>query len=256
MADLKAKVASLFDEPACDKNQAKDAKAKKKGCSKPLQPGAAAGGCAYDGAMIALQPIVDVAHLVHAPLACLGNAWDNRHAASSGSKTYRLGFTTDLTNLDVINGAEKKLYKAIKQIVEEHAPPAVFVYSTCVTALIGDDLDAVCRHASEKFGLPVIPVNAPGFVGSKNLGNRLGGEALIDHVIGTVEPDIQTPTDINILGDYNLSGELWQVKPLLEKLGIRLHACITGDAAERDDLLASADHLGAQDGGALRHPLF
>lgn len=49
-----------------------------------------------------------------------------------------------------------------------------------------------------------------------------------------MEPDDAGPTDVNIIGEYNLSGELWQVKPLFEKLGIRLRACITGDARYRD----------------------
>jgi nitrogenase molybdenum-cofactor synthesis protein NifE len=228
---VNAKVAALFNEPGCDKNAAKDEKTRKKGCSKPLQPGAAAGGCAFDGAKIALQPITDVVHLVHGPLACEGNGWDNRHAASSGPALYRLGATTDITETDIVMGnGEKRLYRALREIIERYAPPAIFVYSTCVTALIGDDIDAVCRHATEKFATPCIPINAPGFVGSKNLGNKLAGEALLDHVIGTREPATSTPTDINILGEYNLSGELWQVKPLLEKLGIRLNACITGDA--------------------------
>jgi len=232
---LKAKIADVFDEPGCEKNQAKGQKERKKGCSKPLTPGAAAGGCAFDGAKIALQPITDVVHLVHGPLACEGNGWDNRHAASSGPTTYRRGFTTDVSEVDIVMGTgEKRLYRAIKEAITRHQPPAVFVYSTCVTALIGDDIDAVCKHASEKFGTPIIPVNAPGFVGAKNLGNKLAGEALLDHVIGTVEPDVQTPLDVNILGEYNLSGELWQVKPLLERLGIRLHACITGDARYRE----------------------
>jgi nitrogenase molybdenum-cofactor synthesis protein NifE len=228
---LQSKVADVFNEPACDKNQAKDEKARKKGCSKPLTPGAAAGGCAYDGAKIALQPITDVVHLVHGPLACEGNGWDNRHAAGSRSQLYRRSFTTDLSELDIVMGeGEKKLFRAIKLAVEAERPPAIFVYSTCVTAMIGDDIEAVCKRASEKFALPVIPVNAPGFVGSKNLGNKLAGETLVDHVIGTREPDVITPTDINILGEYNLAGELWQVKPLFEKLGIRIHACISGDA--------------------------
>jgi len=232
---LKAKIADIFDEPGCEKNQAKGQKERKKGCSKPLTPGAAAGGCAFDGAKIALQPITDVVHLVHGPLACEGNGWDNRHAASSGPTTYRRGFTTDVSEVDIVMGTgEKRLYRAIKEAITRHQPPAVFVYSTCVTALIGDDIDAVCKHASEKFGTPIIPVNAPGFVGAKNLGNKLAGEALLDHVIGTIEPDVQTPLDVNILGEYNLSGELWQVKPLLERLGIRLHACITGDARYRE----------------------
>lgn len=232
---LKEKVQELFNEPGCDKNQAKSASDRKKGCAtKGLTPGAAAGGCAYDGALIALQPITDVVHLVHGPIACLGNAWDNRHAASSGSQLYRMGFTTDMGELDVVYGGEKKLWKAIRDVIADRDPPAVFVYQTCVPALIGDDIEKVCEAATEKFGRPVVPVNAPGFVGSKNLGNKLGGEALLDYVIGTVEPDDAGPTDVNIIGEYNLSGELWQVKPLLEKLGIRLRACITGDATFRD----------------------
>ncbi|TPQ46198.1 nitrogenase molybdenum-cofactor biosynthesis protein NifE, partial [Prosthecomicrobium hirschii] len=217
---LQARIQDVFDEPACDKNQAKDAKAKKKGCSKPLTPGAAAGGCAFDGAKIALQPITDVAHLIHGPLACEGNSWDNRGAGSSGSDLWRRSFTTDLTELDIVMGqGERKLFRAVREIVERHAPPAVFVYATCVTALIGDDIEAVCRRAGERFGLPVVPVNAPGFVGSKNLGNKLAGEALLDHVIGTIEPDDVGPTDVNILGEFNLAGEFWMVKPLLDRLG-------------------------------------
>ena len=236
---LKARVADVFDEPACGHNRAKAAGERKKGCAKPLTPGAAAGGCAFDGAKIALQPIVDAAHLVHAPLACEGNGWDNRSAASSGPTLYRTGFTTDLTELDIVMGnGEKKLYRAIKQIAEDHDPPAIFVYTTCVPALIGDDVEAVCRFAAEKLGKPVIPVNAPGFVGSKNLGNKLAGEALLDHVIGTVEPDETTACDINILGDYNLSGELWQVTPLFDRLGIRILGSITGDARYRQVAMA------------------
>ena len=235
MADaLKDKIQDVFNEPACGHNVNKDEQQRKKGCAKPLTPGAAAGGCAFDGAKIALQPIVDVAHLVHAPLACEGNGWDNRGAASSGSERYRTGFTTDLTELDIVMGhGEKKLFRAIREVIANEDPPAVFVYSTCVPALIGDDIDAVCRVATEKFGTPCIPVNAPGFVGSKNLGNKLAGEAMLDHVIGTVEPEFLTPYDLNIVGDYNLSGELWQVKPLLDRLGIRILGSLAADARYR-----------------------
>jgi nitrogenase molybdenum-cofactor synthesis protein NifE len=230
MTSLSDKLAQVFDEPACGKNQGKSDKVRKQGCSKQLSPGAAAGGCAFDGAKIALQPITDVAHLVHGPIACEGNSWDNRHAASSGSQLYRTGFTTDINELDIVYGAEKRLYRAIKEIIDKHDPPAVFVYQTCVTALIGDDIEAVCQAAAKKFGKPVIPVNSPGFAGVKNLGNKLAGEALLDHVIGTQEPPFTTPTDLNIIGEYNLVGELWQVRPLLDALGVRVLSCISGDA--------------------------
>jgi nitrogenase molybdenum-cofactor synthesis protein NifE len=229
-ATLKARIAEVFVEPGCAKNQAKPEKARKSGCTKQLTPGAAAGGCAFDGAKIALQPIVDVAHLVHGPIACEGNAWDNRHSASSGPQLYRSGLTTDINEFDVIYGGEKRLFKAIREVIEKTDPPAVFVYQTCVTAMIGDDIEAVCKRASERFGKPVIPINVPGFAGPKNLGNKLAAEALLDYVIGTVEPEFTTACDINIVGDYNLSGELWQVKPLFDALGVRVLACISGDA--------------------------
>ena len=132
MTSLSAKINEVFDEPGCGKNQGKGEKERKKGCTKQLQPGGAAGGCAFDGAKIALQPITDVAHLVHGPIACEGNSWDNRHAASSGSRLYRTGFTTDIGENDVVFGGEKRLLKSIREIIEKYDPPAVFVYQTCV----------------------------------------------------------------------------------------------------------------------------
>ncbi|WGR93603.1 MULTISPECIES: nitrogenase iron-molybdenum cofactor biosynthesis protein NifE [unclassified Bradyrhizobium] len=234
MSSLPAMVQGIFNEPGCARNANKSDAERKKGCTKQLQPGSAAGGCAFDGAKIALQPFTDVAHLVHGPIACEGNSWDNRGAASSGSSLWRSGFTTDMTETDVVFGGEKRLYKAIKEIVDKCDPPAIFVYQTCIPAMIGDDIDAVCKSASQKFGKPIIPVNAPGFVGSKNLGNKLAGEALLEHVIGTQEPEYTTPYDINLIGEYNLSGELWQVKPLLDELGIRILSCISGDGRYRE----------------------
>ncbi len=230
MSTLANKIQEVFNEPGCGKNQGKSEKERKKGCTKQLTPGGAAGGCAFDGAKIALQPITDVAHLVHGPIACEGNSWDNRGAKSSGSQLYRTSFTTDINETDVVFGGEKRLYKSIKEIIEKYDPPAVFVYQTCVPAMIGDDIGAVCKTATEKLGKPVVPIYSPGFVGAKNLGNKLAGEAILDYVIGTEEPEYTTPYDINIIGEYNLSGELWQVKPLLDELGIRILACISGDA--------------------------
>ena len=111
MTSLANKIQDVFNEPGCGKNQGKSEKERKKGCTKQLAPGAAAGGCAFDGAKIALQPITDVAHLVHGPIACEGNSWDNRGAKSSGSRLYRTGFTTDMNENDVVFGGEKRLYQ-------------------------------------------------------------------------------------------------------------------------------------------------
>ncbi|MBM96993.1 MAG: nitrogenase iron-molybdenum cofactor biosynthesis protein NifE [Oceanospirillaceae bacterium] len=231
---MKAKdIAELMDEPAFTHN-----KKEKSGCAKP-KPGATDGGCAFDGAQIALLPIADVAHVVHGPIACAGSSWDNRGTRSSGPTLYRIGMTTDLTEQDVIMGrGEKRLFHSIKQVVEDYSPAAVFVYNTCVPALIGDDVDAVCKAAEERWGVPVVPVDAAGFYGTKNLGNRIAGEAMVKHVIGTADP-VPLPVDanrdkvihdVNLIGEYNIAGEFWFVLPLLDELGIRVLCTLSGDA--------------------------
>lgn len=228
---MKPKISQLLSEPGCDHNQKK---ASKKSCTKSAEPGAAAGGCAFDGAQITLVPITNAAHLVHGPIACLGNSWESRGSLSSGPQQYRTAFTTDISEHEIVFGGDKKLHEAILEIAKSYGPAAIFVYSTCIPALIGDDIDAVCKKASQEILLPVIPVHAPGFVGSKNLGNRLAGEALFEHVIGTKEPENSAPFDINLLGEYNIAGELWSVLPLFEELGIRIQASITGDGRYND----------------------
>jgi len=236
---MKAKdIAQLLDEPACTHN-----KKSKSGCAKP-KPGATAGGCAFDGAQIALLPIADVAHIVHGPIACAGSSWDNRGTRSSGPTLYRIGMTTDLTEQDVVMGrGEKRLFHAIKQAVEDYRPPAVFVYNTCVPALVGDDVEAVCRAAEERWGVPVVPVDAAGFYGTKNLGNRIAGEAMVKYVVGKREPDPLPVAaqalpfkvhDINLVGEYNIAGEFWHVLPLFDELGIRVLCTLSGDARFRE----------------------
>lgn len=201
---------------------------KNKPCPRP-KPGEAAGGCSFDGAQITLLPIADAAHLVHGPSACAGNSWETRGSLSSGPRLSAYGFTTDLGEHDIIFGGEKKLREALHYIAGRFSPPAIFVYSTCVSALTGEDIDAVCKQAAEELGLPCVPVNSPGFVGSKNLGTRLAGEALFHHVIGTREPDTLTDVDINLIGEYNIAGETWDIEKLLNQAGIRVLAKITGD---------------------------
>ncbi len=231
-------LAALLNEPACEHN----AKSKS-GCARPT-PGATAGGCTFDGAQISLLPIADVAHIVHGPSGCAGSSWDNRGTRSSGPALFKIGMTTDLSEQDVIMGrGEKRLFHSVKQAIDRYSPAAVFVYSTCVTALIGDDLEAVCKAATQRWGVPVIPVDAAGFYGNKNLGNRLAGETMLKYVVGSREPE-PAPVDparphlrvhdINLIGEYNIAGEMWHTLPLFDELGLRVLCSLSGDARFRE----------------------
>ncbi len=219
------KIKELLDESSCTHN-----KTKKVACNAPT-PGATTGGCAFEGAQISLFPYADAAHLVHGPMTCLGSSWETRATQTSftGRDLTQMGFTTDTSLNDVVFSGEEKLANSIDYIMTHYAPEALFVYATCVTALIGDDIDLICKQATEKYGVLMIPVHAPGFVGSKNLGSRLGGEAALMHLIGTKEPEVTTDFDINLIGEYNVTGDMWQYTQLLEELGIRVLSTLSGD---------------------------
>lgn len=226
----KLKIKDFLDEPACAHNSHKTTP-----CSAP-KPGATSGGCAFEGAQISLFPYADAAHLVHGPITCVGASWETRatHTSWAGRDFTQMGFTTDVSLNDVIFSGEEKLQHAIEKIMADYKPKALFVYSTCVTALIGDDLDRICKAAQETYAVPVVPVHAPGFVGGKNLGSRLAGETLLRHLVGTREPEHTTPFDINLIGEYNVTGDMWQYTPLLEEAGIRVLSTLSGDGRIAD----------------------
>ena len=221
----KPKIKELLVESACEHNQQK-----KSACNAPT-PGATTGGCAFEGAQISLFPYADAVHLVHGPMTCIASSWETRttHTSWPGRDFTQMGFTTDININDVIFSGEKKLSGAIAYIADLYSPEAIFVYSTCVTAMIGDDIDQICKQSAKQYGIPFIPVHAPGFVGSKNLGSRLGGEAVLQHLVGTKEPETTTPFDINLIGEYNVTGDMWQYSHLLDELGIRILSSLSGD---------------------------
>ena len=76
-------------------------------------------------------------------------------------------------------------------------------------------------------GIPIIPVQAPGFQGSKKDGYRVACEAL-SQLVGTLDQPLPKYS-INILGDFNLAGELWILLDYYKRMGIHVNATITGD---------------------------
>jgi nitrogenase molybdenum-cofactor synthesis protein NifE len=190
--------------------------------------------CVYSGARVVLNPVTDAVHLVHGPIGCAGYTWDIRGAKSSGVETNRSSFSTDMKEIDVVFGGEKKLSNAIDELVELYRPPVVFVYSTCIVGIIGDDLEAICKAASKKHNLPVIPVKSEGFKGNKSDGYKAACDALKQLI--NVPQEARTAErkpKINILGDFNVAGDVWLIKPLFEKMGIEVIVSMTGDSTAK-----------------------
>jgi nitrogenase molybdenum-cofactor synthesis protein NifE len=184
--------------------------------------------CVFCGSRVVLYPIADALHLIHGPIGCASYTWDIRGSLSSGPALHRLSFSTDLQEEEVIYGGEKKLYEALCELIDAHAPKAAFVYATCIIGVIGDDVEAVCKRVSLEKGIDVIPVHSEGFKGTKKTGYQAACDALFKLVGSRTPPATDTPA-INILGDFNLAGEIWIVKEYYRKMGVRVQATVTGD---------------------------
>ncbi len=184
--------------------------------------------CVYCGARVVLNPITDAFHIVHGPIGCASYTWDIRGSLSSGEDLYRNSFSTDLKEQDVIFGGEKRLAAAIDEVVEKHHPKLIFIYATCIVGVIGDDVESVCKTMSAKHNIRVIPVKSPGFSGNKSVGYKMACNAIMELLLP--HKDQEKRRGINILGDFNLAGEVWIVKDYLNKIGIPVVATITGDS--------------------------
>lgn len=184
--------------------------------------------CVFCGSRVVLYPIADALHIVHGPIGCASYTWDIRGALSSGPQIHRLSFSTDLRELDVIHGGEKKLDAALCELIDAHKPKAAFVYATCIVGVIGDDVEAVCKLVSREKGIPVLPVHSEGFKGTKKDGYRAACDALYQ-LMGTGDTQSVGPISINILGDFNLAGEIWMIKDYYRRMGVEVVSCLTGD---------------------------
>ena len=184
--------------------------------------------CVFCGSRVVLYPIADALHIVHGPIGCASYTWDIRGALSSGPELHRLSFSTDLQEMDVVQGGEKKLYAGLCELIDAHQPKAAFVYATCIVGVIGDDVEAVCKRVSLEKGIPVLPVHSEGFKGTKRDGYRAACDALLK-LVGTGSIESVTPHSINILGDFNLAGETWMIRDYYKRMGVEVVSCITGD---------------------------
>ena len=133
-------------------------------------------------------------------------------------------------------GGDKKLEKIIDEI-EQLFPlnKGITIQSECPIGLIGDDIEAVSKKKSkEHSGKTIVPVRCEGFRGvSQSLGHHIANDTIRDWVFDKKKGrEIETtPYDVAIIGDYNIGGDAWSSRILLEEMGLRVVAQWSGDGS-------------------------
>jgi len=97
--------------------------------------------------------------------------------------------------------------------------------------LIGDDVHAVAREMKAELGINIFGFSCEGYKGvSQSAGHHIANNALMKHVVGLNENSPEGKYKINMLGEYNIGGDAFELERILEKIGITLVASFSGNS--------------------------
>ena len=155
--------------------------------------------------------------LIVAP-GCCGR---NTSMISSMKQYNNRDFYLCMDETDIVTGRYlKKIPKAVASICEslEKKPSVVMICITCVDALLGTDMERVCRRAEEKVGLPVRPCYMYALT-------REGRKPPMVHVrqslYSLLEPGHKKGNVVNLLGYFSPLVDDCELYTLLQEAGVK-----------------------------------
>ncbi|MBR1815226.1 MAG: nitrogen fixation protein NifE [Lachnospiraceae bacterium] len=144
----------------------------KKGCLKRADRSFAQGlQCQQINSMAALMSLDDAVFVSHSPQGCVGctiMAVDmyrvgQAHRGIKNIKNPRI-IVTNLDQKSVVFGGEEKLRQSVKKAVDRYNPKLIFVYASCASGIIGDDIDAIAADLQSEYeDAIIVPIHCEGF---------------------------------------------------------------------------------------------
>jgi nitrogenase molybdenum-iron protein alpha chain len=195
-------------------------------------------GCSYAGCKgVVLGPTRDIINITHGPIGCGFYSWLTRRnqtdpsQSADGQNFMTYCFSTDMQEQEIVFGGERKLKQAIQEAYDTFHPKAISIFATCPVGLIGDDVHAVAREMKEKLGINVFGFSCEGYRGvSQSAGHHIANNGLFKHVIGLDDTIGPGKYRVNLLGEYNIGGDAFEIERIFEKCGISLVATFSGNS--------------------------
>ena len=196
-------------------------------------------GCTYAGCRgVVLGPTNDILQIVHGPVGCSFYAWltrRNQTKAAEGAPNFMpYALTTDMQEENIVFGGEKKLRQALEEGIAIFKPKAIGIFATCPVGLIGDDVHAVARDVEAAHpGINVFGFSCEGYKGvSQSAGHHIANNKLFSDVVGQSGTEGRKPGKfvLNLLGEYNIGGDAFELERVFEKCGLTIQATFSGNS--------------------------
>jgi len=202
-------------------------------------------GCTYAGCKgVILGPTRDIVNITHGPIGCGFYSWltrrnQTRPAGPDDANFMTYCFSTDMQEEDIVFGGEKKLRTAVREAHDLFHPKAISIFATCPVGLIGDDVHSVAREMKEELGINVFAFSCEGYKGvSQSAGHHIANNGIFTHVVGLNDKGREGKFKINLLGEYNIGGDAFEIDRILEDCGITVVSTFSGNSSY--DQFASA----------------
>jgi nitrogenase molybdenum-iron protein alpha chain len=193
-------------------------------------------GCTYAGCKgVVLGPTRDIINLVHGPIGCSFYAWLTRRnqtrVPEGGENFITYSFSTDMQDENIVFGGEAKLKEAVREAFEIFKPKAIGIFSTCPVGLIGDDVHSVARDMKAELGINIFGFSCEGYRGvSQSAGHHIANNGVFKHVVGLNDRERVGKFQVNLLGEYNIGGDAFEIEALFEEAGITLLSTFSGNS--------------------------
>ena len=195
-------------------------------------------GCTYAGCKgVILGPTRDIVNITHGPIGCGFYSWLTRRNQTrpNGPDDHNFMtycFSTDMKEEDIVFGGEKKLRIAIQEAYDLFHPKAISIFATCPVGLIGDDVHAVAREMKEKLGINVFGFSCEGYKGvSQSAGHHIANNGIFKHVVGLDDTVQEGKFKVNLLGEYNIGGDAFEIDRILDDCGITKVSTFSGNSS-------------------------
>jgi len=193
-------------------------------------------GCTYAGCKgVVLGPTRDIINITHGPIGCGFYSWltrRNQTKPAEGEDNYMpYAFSTDMQDENIVFGGEQKLKTAIREAYEIFKPHAISIFSTCPVGLIGDDVHSVAREMKAELGINIFGFSCEGYRGvSQSAGHHIANNGIFKHVVGSTGRERTGKFQVNLMGEYNIGGDAFEIERLFEEIGVTLLSTYSGNS--------------------------
>jgi nitrogenase molybdenum-iron protein beta chain len=192
--------------------------------------------CAFGGALSTLEALPETIPIMHATVGCAANiAWGQAGGSALEVGGYCGGLSVPSTNIgdsDIIFGGTERLAEQIRRTLEIMEGRLFVIITSCVTEIIGDDVQAVVSDIKSEIDCPAIVfAKTGGFKGNSYHGYDIVMSAIVRQFVA--KPKDKKRGKVNILGvvpfmDCFWRGNLNGIRGSLELLGLEVNTFFTG----------------------------